>query len=282
MNIIHGGQMVFTERNNPRGGTFHFKRLVEGKSGTPGNFGLMLSRTYENFVSPRHRHNFEQVRFQLEGVCAFGRDGDMVPGTIGYFPEGAFYGPQSAEGSALVLVLQFGGPSASGYMSEDDLQRGVAELGKVGEFRAGVFYRTQGDGRPRQDAYEAAWENFNGRPMVYPDPLYPAPTLTRDETAAWQDIDAGVRENAFGSFKGGTEISILKLEDGASHAVRGPCVLFVVSGEGRIGVEAVAAQSSIHLEAGETAALDGGSDLQVLVIKLPRIDARSDAATRAA
>ncbi|HWK44251.1 MAG TPA: hypothetical protein VNT30_06010 [Stellaceae bacterium] len=282
MNIVHGGRMAFTERNNPRGGTFHYKRLVEGISGTPGNFGLMLSRTYDNFDSPRHHHNFEQIRFQLEGTCSFGRDGDMVPGTIGYFPEGAFYGPQSAEGAALVLVLQFGGPSGSGYMSEDDLQRSVAELSKVGEFRAGVFHRSTGEGRKRQDAYEAAWENLNDRPLVYPKPLYPAPVLARDDTVAWQDTAAGLRTKPFGRFHGGTTVSVLTLAAGASHAVSGACILFVISGEGRIGDEPVEAHASLHLEAGETAALSAGAGLEVLVIELPRIEARAAARTMAA
>jgi hypothetical protein len=282
MKIVHGGRMEFTERNNPRGGTFHFKRLVEGVPGTPGNFGLMLSRTYDNFVSPRHRHNFEQIRFQIEGVCAFGRDGDMLPGTVGYFPEGVFYGPQSAAGEALVLVLQFGGPSGSGYMSEDELQQSVAELSQVGEFRAGVFYRSQGEGRARQDAYEAAWENRNKRPMTYPPGLYPAPVLTQDAAVDWQETDAGLWRKNFGRFNGGTAISMVKLAAGAELEMTGACVLFVSAGAGRIGAEAIEQQASIFLSAGERLALGTDAGIEVLVMQLPLIGVQVEAETMAA
>jgi len=271
MNIVHGGRMEFSERNNPRGGTFHFKRLVEGTPGTAGNFGLMLSRTFDNFVSPRHRHNFEQIRFQLEGVCSFGRDGDMVPGTVGYFPEGVFYGPQSAEGEALVLVLQFGGPSGAGYMSEDELQTSVAELSQVGEFRAGVFYRTSGEGRPRQDAYEAAWENRNKRPTTYPAGLYPSPILTQAETLPWQSETPAISVKSFGEFKGGTAVSVLKLESGATTVVTGPSVLFVVSGTGRVADQPIGAQASIHVFPGETLPLATNTGIELLRMQLPDI-----------
>jgi len=283
MRIVHGGMMEFAERNNPRGGTFHYKRLVEGSSGTPGNFGLMLSRTYENFVSPRHRHNFEQFRYQIEGVCEFGRDGNMVPGTLGYFPEGAFYGPQSATGPALVLVLQFGGPSGSGYMSEDDLQRSVAQLCQQGEFREGVFYRTAGiEGRARQDAYEAAWENHNGRTMHYPEPLTPSPVLVAEAACDWQDDAPGVRVGCFGAFKGGAAASLVQLDAGAVRQIQGPAVLFVVSGSGTIASETIAAQASIEIEAGQTADLRADSLLAVLLMQLPRIAAQTEAVILAA
>jgi hypothetical protein len=283
MRIVHGGKMEFSERNNPRGGTFHYKRLVEGRSGAPGNFGLMLSRTYENFVSPRHRHNFEQFRYQIEGVCEFGRDGNMVPGTLGYFPEGAFYGPQSATGPALVLVLQFGGPSGSGYMSEDDLQRSVAQLRQQGEFREGVFYRTAGTaGRARQDAYEAAWENHNGRTMHYPEPLTASPVLVEEAACDWQDDAPGVRVGRFGAFKGGAGASLVQLDAGAVREIDGPAVLFVVSGDGTIGDETIAAQASIEIEAGQAAVLRADTPLAVLLMQLPRIAARAQATTLAA
>jgi hypothetical protein len=271
MKIVHGGRMPFTERNNPRGGTFHYKRLVEGDAGSPGNFGLMLSRTYENFVSPRHRHNFEQIRFQLEGVSSFGRDGAMTPGTMGYFPEGAFYGPQSADGPALVLVLQYGGPSGSGYMSEDELQQSVRALSAVGEFREGVFHRSSGEGRARQDAYEAAWENRQGRRLEYPEPRYPGPVLVPGESVDWAPVADGVAAGVFGRFKGGTAASLVRVTAGGSSALEGRCVAFVLSGSGEIGGEAVTSEAAVAVEAGESVSLAG--DLDVLVMELPLVEA---------
>jgi hypothetical protein len=282
MRYVHGGRQDFVARNNPRGGVFHYKRLVEGVSGSPGNFGLMLSRTYDDFFSPRHRHNFEQVRFQIEGVCGFGRDGEMGPGTMGYFPEGVYYGPQSADAAALVLVLQFGGPSGAGYMSEDDLQTSVAQLSAVGNFQDGVFHRTAGEGRRNQDAYEAAWENFNQRRLEYPPARYQAPTIVADAAVDWEPIGPGVGRKLFGRFEGGTELSRLRLEAGARHDIAGEAVLFVLSGDGGIGAEPVAAESSLYLADAEVGVLCAGAELDVLMIRLPTILASGEALTHAA
>ncbi len=68
-----------------RGGTFHYRNLMEGAPGTIDNFQPLMGRNDKDFVSPRHRHNFEQFRFQLEGDLDFDRDGKMTPGMLGYF-----------------------------------------------------------------------------------------------------------------------------------------------------------------------------------------------------
>ena len=282
MKFVHGGRLDFATRNNPRGGVFHYKRLVEGTSGSPGNFGLMLSRTYEDFLSPRHRHNFEQVRFQIEGVCSFGRDGEMSPATMGYFPEGVYYGPQSADAAALVLVLQFGGPSGAGYMSEDDLQASVAQLSRVGSFRDGVFHRSVGEGRRNQDAYEAAWENFNRRRLEYPPALYAAPTLVADSARDWEPLGPGVDHKFFGGFEGGTEISRLRLGAGARHEIAGAAVLFVLSGSGSIDAEPIAVESSAHLADDEAGTLVAGEGIDLLMVRLPSIVGRGELLNSAA
>src|SRR5262245_37571678 len=45
-----------------------------------------------NYYSPRHRHNFDQVRFTIAGSVKYGpiqtQAGDCI-----YFPEGVAYGP---------------------------------------------------------------------------------------------------------------------------------------------------------------------------------------------
>ena len=95
-------------KDRPRDGKFMRRRLLEGVPGTPDNFHLQMVRTYGDFFSPRHHHNFDQVRFQIEGTFSFDRNGTMTPGTISYFPEAASYGPQSSGEDSLTVVLQFG------------------------------------------------------------------------------------------------------------------------------------------------------------------------------
>ena len=111
MKIVQGDELERVRGLEYRGGTFHFRNLMEGTSGTIDNFQLSMGRNDKDFVSPRHRHNFEQFRFQLEGDLNFARDGIMTPGMVGYFPEGTSYGPQTSEATATTFVLQFGGSS---------------------------------------------------------------------------------------------------------------------------------------------------------------------------
>src|SRR5690606_38458334 len=115
----HLRNLEMVERVHARGGKFQACTLLQGEEGTIGNFFLTIARTFDDFESPRHRHNFDQVRLQLEGDADFTRDGIMTPGMVGYFPEGVFYGPQKNPGESLTVVLQFGGASRSGYLSED-------------------------------------------------------------------------------------------------------------------------------------------------------------------
>jgi hypothetical protein len=62
----------------------------------------------------------------------FDRNGKMTPGTLGYFPEGVAYGPQSSEGRSVTVVLQFGGASGSGYLAPKEVVAGTDELKSSG------------------------------------------------------------------------------------------------------------------------------------------------------
>ena len=80
MNIVQGDELEWVRGLEHRGGTFHFRHLMDGTPGTIGNFSLSMGRNDKDFVSPRHRHNFDQFRFQLEGDLNFAHDGKMTPG----------------------------------------------------------------------------------------------------------------------------------------------------------------------------------------------------------
>ena len=117
----------------------------KARPGTLDNFQLGVGVSQGDFYSPRHRHNFEQIRVQLDGALSYDRDGVMSAGIVGYFPEGVFYGPQSQkpEDVATAAVLQFGGASGSGYLSNKETRAAMEELNKLGEFKDGVFRRRE-------------------------------------------------------------------------------------------------------------------------------------------
>ena len=113
MKIVQYDDVEWKRGLQHRGGTFHYRHLLNGTPGTLGNFQFNIGNQEGDFASPRHRHNFDQFRIQLEGTMNFDRNGKMAPGCVGYFPEGAPYGPQTSEGGSITAVLQFG--SASGW-----------------------------------------------------------------------------------------------------------------------------------------------------------------------
>ncbi len=111
---------------------------------------------------------------------------------VGYFPEGVYYGPQSQDPSinCKTIVLQFGGASGSGYLSQAEVKAGMDELKADGEFKDGIFRRRADvEGKRNIDGYQAIWEHVNDRPMVYPKPRYPQPIFMDPATYDWVPVE---------------------------------------------------------------------------------------------
>jgi len=266
--------LTMIERVHARGGRFRYYPLLSGADGAAGNFFLQLSNTFNDFDSPRHRHNFDQVRVQLEGDADFSRDGVMKPGMIGYFPEGVFYGPQSIAGESLTLVLQFGGASRSGYLSEAAFQRGISELKETGRFEAGVYKVDKPEGGTRnQDAYEAVWEHVNGRALRYPESRYDKPVFIRPSAAAWVPDEAtpGLARKHLGTFSEAcTTLSLVELQPGVGFEVPPNTIVFVLEGQGRAGDGGWEPRSSLYSGA-NASRMQADAASQLLQIELPRL-----------
>lgn len=144
MRLAHSQTTPWTPTPAVRGGTIKFKTLLEGQEGTPTNYQLLLADTDVSFKSPRHRHNFDQLRFSLTGATNIGPKRNLEEGDLAYFPEGTYYGPQNQEEvgkDSLTMVIQFGGPSGNGYMSMRQLNDGVDKLEAEGRLEGCVFTR---------------------------------------------------------------------------------------------------------------------------------------------
>src|SRR5205085_2247006 len=160
MKVVQHDDVPLVRGLEHRGGTFHSRTLVEGEPGTAGNFKFSLSLLGTYYSGPRHRHNFDQYRFMLEGESDYGQDGPLRAGMLGYYPEGVPYGPQVNKTEIFCAVLQFGGASGSGYLLPREVKAGMEELKKFGEFKDGIFHRYDGTpGKRNMDAYQAIWEN---------------------------------------------------------------------------------------------------------------------------
>ncbi len=273
MKIVHADEVEWKRGLQHRGGTFHYRHLLNGTPGTPGNFQFNVGQLEGDFSSPRHRHNFDQFRFQLEGTMNFDRNGKMTAGTFGYFPEGAPYGPQSSDGRSSTAVLQFGGASGSGYLSREEVAAGTAELKKYGTFEGGIFRRNDDvEGRRATDGYQAIWEHAHGERMEYPKPRYRDPIMVDPANYEWLPVagQAGVAHKPLGTF---TErqcaAELLRLERGAAYRADGRSVYLVLRGSGVVGDAAFRPLSAFHLEDGERAELVARDETEILRLTLP-------------
>ena len=264
MRIVHADQVEEKIRfDQHRPGVFRHRTVAVGEPGTPGNFILELVGTTEDFAAPRRKHNFDQFRYQLEGELDFDRNGKMTPGSFGYFPEGTPYGPQRSIVRSLTLVLQFGGASGNGYLTQEQLDAGSAALGRD-------------DGRPDvDDGYRAVWEYVNRRPMTYPAPRYNDPVMMTPEHFDWVPVEGapGVCEKLMGVFtERRCEARFLRLAPQARMAAGGRKVYFALTGDGRVGGQAYRHYTAVFCERGEEATFEAETPTEILVLGLPRLD----------
>jgi hypothetical protein len=275
MKITHAETIEWKRGLEHRGGTFHHRHMFDGQEGDPGNFQYNLGRIEGDFASPRHRHNFEQFRYQVDGTMDFARNGKMTKGVFGYFPEGASYGPQSSEGTSYSAVLQFGGASGAGYLSRSQVRAGQSELEKIGTFEGGVFKRNDDvEGRRNSDAYQAIWEHHNDKRLEYPKPRYRDPILLDPENYEWVKIGDGVHERFMGSFtERRAEARFVKLDKGATWKGPGRSVYLVTEGAGRVEGETFTKLSGVHAKEGERPTFTATEETVILCMTLPDLSA---------
>jgi len=273
MKIVQFEDVPLVRGLEHRGGTFHSRTLAEGVPGTPGNFKFSLSKLGTDYSGPRHRHNFDQYRFMIEGESDYGQDGPLKAGMLGYYPEGVHYGPQANKTEIFCAVLQFGGASGSGYLLPREVKAGMEELKAFGEFKDGVFHRRDGvPGKRNMDAYQAIWEHVHGREMVYPKGRYDAPIMMDSANYQWAPVkgSTGVSEKLFGGWtERRMEAGLIKLDAGASYQVGGRGIYMVLSGVGECERKPLKQYTTVYLDDGERTTLRAGEATEFLHYGLP-------------
>ncbi len=275
---------LHTRGTNHRQGSFRYKDLGQGTPGQLDNFYLRIVWTEGDFFSPRHMHNFDQVRVQLAGRFSFDKDGTMHSGGIGYFPEGTAYGPQTSAEDTIQLAMQIGGPSRNGYISEDERQAAVEALSKRGRFERGKFLANDDKTGAGQDGFEGVWEYANGRRIKYPTKRLEKPLLVNPEAFEWLDVAAmpGVRTKRLWDFgTNALSCSLYQLRADSSLALAGPLTAFVLSGSGGVAELHFGKYDALHLASGESARIAARQESELLVMPhpiLPQISARTAAA----
>jgi hypothetical protein len=284
MQTMHAAEVEWGKVSGHRSGGIDFKRLLQGTPGTPDNFELSIVRTTGDYYTPRHRHNFDQVRLCLEGAMNYAPGKDLKAGTVGYFPEGTFYGPQSDSSVSVILLLQMGGSAGYGFMGYQQLTDGYKKLSGLGRFDGGIFCRHTADGRVvRQDGYEAIWEDVNGRAVQYPPPRYQEPVIIYPDSFGWLATrDPGFELKHMATFgERALNIGEIRATRGSRHKVdrhRASELLFVESGAIRdvTSGEVLDTHSAFRVDPA-----DAGRELEVVedcvlfFVQLPKFDTKS-------
>jgi len=278
------------EKDHPTG-ALAFKYLLTGEDSSPDNFVLLLARQDKRFTTERHRHNFDQFRFPIRGEMNVGDGLRLREGQLGYFTEGAPYGPQDdpieplEPGERLHLTLQFGGATGYGYLGPKRLRACREELRREGEF-VDVFYRRR-DGKT-QNGLDAVWQHAFGTKLEYPKPRYPGPIVMDPKSFRWIADPAapGIERKHLGTFtERGVSAEILRLSPGGtltSNHVDGRQLLFVLAGSGTIDGAELKLHSAIELDPGEQGRIICNETLELLVFGLPPVVTAGTAAdTRA-
>lgn len=259
-----------------RVGSTQYKCLLRGEAGAADNYELFMTHYGSGgSQSPRHRHNFDQFRWAVKDPLNFSADRNIPSGQLGYFPEGAHYGPQrSSEGNEM-LILQFGGASGHGYLHNNQLMQGTGELKEIGEFNKGVFTYYDTTGRKfNKDAYEAVWEHVSKRKIEYPTPRFDVPIIINPEAYNWTaSEDSGTQVRHFGTFnERGTSAFQYRFGEGSTcklSAEPNKRLLIVLSGSLIIEDKRYGPLSAIEIMAGSEGSLHASEETQLLGIGLP-------------
>jgi len=268
---------IGAERKRVRPGSLEVIRLMTGTPGTPGNFFYTLGSTESDYHTPRHRHNFEQIRVQIRGEFDYDRDGKMTEGMVGYFPEGSFYGPSRSGDGSVILLLQFGGASGSGYMSHDEYAEGLASLSQRGSFHDGIYTWDDASGKKHnKDGYEAVWEESRQCELKYPKSRYEKPVFMHPENFSWQTLagQPGVSYKRLGTFsEREVRVGLVRLDAATStNRLPGATLYYVLRGKGRTGGEGWHAESAFHLDRGESVEVRADQETELFYIGLPDLE----------
>lgn len=187
-------------------------------TGIPGVILEFSWRFYDKgYATPRHRHIFDQYRYNLSGRRMI-KDGFLEAGEVGFYPEGVYYGPQLQEERCTGLGLQFQGLSGIPYITHAQLREArQALLAEGGSFKDGVYTKILPDGRKiNMDSHFACTQYMAGRKLHFPEGRFDKPIVMRPQGHPWigDRNCAGVEHKRLGMF-GGSGVRLMRLAAGA-------------------------------------------------------------------
>jgi hypothetical protein len=183
--------------------------LLTGDEDAPDNYVMRYGKDESqegdpNRYGPRHHHNFEQIRFPIDGDYQISGERVIPGGWVGYFPESVYYGPNGLTPNVNLLVLQFGGPTGYGINSISQNRKAREALKAKGRrFEDGlVVWEDENGATHKQDGFEALMEETYGHKVEYAPPRYDDILLLNPEGFPFQPEEGqpGVESKILGTF----------------------------------------------------------------------------------
>ena len=191
-------------------------------------------------LNPRHKHDFDQVRYFLKGGENYSKHEILREGDAIYVPEGVSYGPTYTEEGCdenIRFTMQFSGASKNPilYHASREYHAAQQKLAEIGRLEKGIFVWP--DGR-KQDSAEAIREYVFGREIEYPKPRYDHYVIMHTKNYTFEPLEKapGVWIKHLGYFNEiGPNIKIIKIDAGATTpAGKAPCQQLRLLVEGSI------------------------------------------------
>jgi hypothetical protein len=261
-----------------RTGKLAQKFLLQGEDGSPNNYLLNVGLTGSGgWGTPRHRHNFDQIRYVLSGEYPVSPHKKMKEGSVAYFPESVHYGPQDRPEGLEMMVIQFGGASGSGFLSVAGREAANKRLEEKGSFKDGIFTWFDENGQKHnQDGSAACFEEATGQKLVFHPARYDDLVMLEPEAYGWQDTDqTGVQVKHMATFtERDTRVGFMKVAAGSTwnSGTRDQIqVLFLRSGSITIDGQTYGPKTGIELMPSDAPTdISASEDALFFTVSLPK------------
>jgi hypothetical protein len=242
----------------------------------------------ENATStPRHHHAFQQIRWSESGRLNYAPDQYVLEGDIGYFPRGAWYGPQLRdEGVSITFQFGFNGEKQHGSAFWDRYQAGALEKLKAnGRFERGLYIDVDpdtGDTRERDSVdalYAEQYEMHTGQKFVVPAAGYDSAILIHPGAFEYYPAGAGVEIRRLGDFfdhpgpNADVRFSMARLSGGSYTCGPDRAQVAWATAPGlRIEGTTYPENTYLYSPRDEKAELTSSGPIEIYVVQFPRLD----------
>lgn len=270
MEITVYGEQEWNKYAGQRGGKSEYLRLSSSEE-----FEFTVTRmTGPGNTSPRHKHDFDQIRYALKCDSEYA-PGRVIPeGCFGYFPEGTHYGPFTLNPDMNLLSLQFQGASRCRFIDYDTLRAAQQALAQKGEFNKGVYTYTDDQGRKHNvDGHQAVVEFVTEQPLKVPKARYSDPLIIYPDAFEWKDAGNGGAYKELGAFtERRTTIGMIQLQKNGSYTVTSPertTLLTMLKGSAQAAGKPLVARDAIKLQSGESLTISSAEGAELSLFGLP-------------